>query len=87
MRKIYAIFDSKSNSYDGLFVSSGHGAALRSFADLATRGDSMVSRYPSDFYLYHIGTWDDDGSLIPESATQLACASEYKRDASSGVAE
>lgn len=57
--KAYSIRDSKAEVYNTPFFSKTHGEAERNFAQLTRDDKSMVNKYPEDYDLYHIGTYDD----------------------------
>lgn len=66
---IYSVFDKKAGVYNVPFFLQNNALAVRAFADLVNHDDSMISRFPEDFALYNIGSYDDKTgvckSLIP----------------------
>lgn len=57
--KAYSIRDSKAEVFNTPFFSKTHGEAERNFQQLTKDSNSMVNKYPEDYDLYHLGTYDD----------------------------
>ncbi|AXH78010.1 MAG: nonstructural protein [Microviridae sp.] len=57
--KVFSIRDTKAETYNMPFYQKSHGEAERSFKALTTDESSMISKYPEDFDLYFLGTYDD----------------------------
>lgn len=69
---LYSIFDSKANTYGMVFGSVSDGVAHRMFLSAVASGNSDISRYPEDFYLFCIGSFDDTtGILDPSVAPRM----------------
>lgn len=62
--KIYAILDKKGGIFNQPFYQHTHGTAERAFQELAKDPQSFVSKYPSDYDLYHLGSYDDVTGMI-----------------------
>lgn len=63
--KIYSIRDSKGEFYHPPFYSRTHAEAERNFAQLTSDDKSMISKYPQDFDLYYLGTFDQNlGKIV-----------------------
>jgi len=60
----YSVFDKKSGIYSPVFPCPTHGAAERMVRDTATQEGNQLGRYPDDFALYHVFTFDDNHGLI-----------------------
>lgn len=77
--KVFSIRDKKGEIFMQPFFQKTVGEAERSFKTLTQDEKSMISKYPDDFDLYHVGEYDDqNGMLLPLkevrmiiSATQL----------------
>lgn len=66
MLNCYSIYDNKALQYHPPFFASTHGAATRSFADLANDISSNVGRHPGDYSLFCVGRYDDNkGAMLP----------------------
>lgn len=57
--KIFSIRDSKGEVFNTPFYQKTHGEAERNFRQLLSDEKSLVSKYPDDFDLYYLGTYDD----------------------------
>lgn len=69
--KIFSIRDSKAENYLQPFFNKTHGEAERNFRELARDDKSIVSKYPEDYDLYFLGTYDDNsGKLSPADTPQ-----------------
>lgn len=69
---VFAIKDTKSDSYGTPFFQPTRGLALRMFVDLASDGQSVISKHPTDFALFEIGSFDQvEGSLSSLGAPEF----------------
>lgn len=76
--KLYSIYDEKALCYGNPTPFATDGLALRAFSELVTNPDSNVNKYPGDFKIYFIGTFDDlTGALEPSVPVYLANGSQY----------
>lgn len=69
--QMYSIFDLKVGIYHTPMCFRSPGEAIRAFVGSAKSGDTLLSKYPRDFSLYHLGSWDDETSafnVLPEPA-------------------
>lgn len=69
--QMYSIFDLKVGVYHPPIFFRSPGEAIRSFVGAATEGSSLLSKYPKDFSLHSLGSWDDDTAkykVLPEPA-------------------
>ena len=60
IKNVYAIYDEKAEGYNSPFPVSTDGLAKRSFEDACKDVRTDLYKYPGDFTLYCIATWDDD---------------------------
>ena len=81
IHKIYTIFDSKALVFGNIFIQKTNGEAIRSFSEVANDPQSAICKYPEDFCLMEIGTFDDTkGQLTSLNAPiNLGLAQEFKR--------
>lgn len=56
---IFSIYDSKIESYMKPFYCNTKGEAIRMFSDGLKESDSLISKHPEDFTLFHLGEYDD----------------------------
>lgn len=69
--KVFSLRDTKGGVYHQPFYQRSHGEAERSIKQLANDPQSMVSKYPEDYDLYYLGTYDDQTGVIkPEDSPQ-----------------
>ena len=63
---MFSVYDSKSESYQPPQAYPTAGMAIRSFAAGANDKASAFGRWPRDFTLFEVGTYDDSsGKMIP----------------------
>lgn len=62
--KMYSIRDAKSEVFNPPFFNKTHGEAERNFKILADDEKSNVHRFPEDFDLYFLGSYDDNSGKI-----------------------
>lgn len=58
MQTIFQVFDSKAETYHQPFFAQATGAGLRSFSAACNNPEHDFNRYPADFTLFEIGTYD-----------------------------
>lgn len=58
--RVYSIRDSKGEIFAPPFLKKTHGEAERDFTTLTRDEKSMVYKYPEDFDLWYLGTFDDN---------------------------
>lgn len=71
VHKAFSIRDSKGEVFNPPFYKHTHGEAERDFTSLVRDEKSMVSKYPEDFDLYHVGTYDDQTGVFKSLETPL----------------
>lgn len=78
--KIFTVYDSKAECFSAPSFIGATGQATRSFEASANTPDNDFNKYPGDFTLFEIGTWDDEKAIITmyESKVNLGTALEYK---------
>lgn len=78
LTKVFAVFDTKSDSYGTPFFMPTRGMAIRAFADLVKDNSTTIARHPGDYKLCMIGEFDDaKGMLIPGEIESCGFASDY----------
>ena len=78
--KIFSLYDSAVGAYNVPMFLRSRGEAIRSFQAAANEGDSNISKWPDQYTLFEIGTYDDASARVemyaaPES---LGTALQYK---------
>lgn len=76
--KMYSVYDVKSKLYQVPFHSHNDGHAIRCFTDMVRHEKSHLSRYPEDFILFNVGSFDDESGVISPLSRpiQIIVASE-----------
>lgn len=77
--KIFTVHDNKAQAYFPPMTMKSSAEAIRSFDQACQDINSNFNKYPSDFILMEIGTFDEQtGQINPlQSPIILASASEY----------
>lgn len=67
---VCAIFDSAIQAYGRPIWVNAPGQAMRSFTDEVNnpKQDTDLSKHPSDFDLFQLGTWDDSTGRFSQPA-------------------
>lgn len=83
LKYVYSVFDSKSRTFCNPFVSINQFTALRDFRSASNDPASDIAKYPEDFTLYQLASFDDEsGLLAPEpQAVNLGMAIQFKQEA------
>lgn len=77
---VFSILDNKSHLYSPPFYCRHTGEALRNFTELVNDERSSVSKYPSDYQLVQVATFnDEDGHFDPIKHVHLGTADQYKK--------
>lgn len=76
--QIVSVFDRGTEAFGRPVFVRALGEAVRSFADEAASSESVISKHPSDYELYKVGTFDDaTGALDPIRPERLARGEDY----------
>ena len=69
---LYSIFDSTTQLFEAPFVDINNGSALRRIQDLMMRNpDSPYAKFPDDFSLMCIGTWNEETANVYTDSADL----------------
>lgn len=82
MKKLFTVYDSKTESYGVPFAMITKGEALRGFADVANDPSTQISKYPADFTLFELGEYDETTAFfnIHQTKINLGTANEFKKE-------
>lgn len=82
--RMFVVYDSKAEIYNTPFCMNTVGAALRAFADQANDPSTMIGKYPTDYDIFEIGTFDDNSGKIEahEARAHLAKAQDFVKEQS-----
>lgn len=61
---LFAVFDTKVGCYAPPFTCRTKGEAVRSFTEECKSAQSMLSKYPADYRLCHVGIYDEVSGVI-----------------------
>lgn len=62
---LYSVFDSKAEVWSPPFIARNSAEATRTFEQAVNDGNTMVCKYPLDYALFEVGSWDcDNGEVI-----------------------
>lgn len=77
--KIYSVYDSKTEFFSQPLYMKAKGEAVRSFTELANDKSNAIGKYPADYTLFELGTFDDaTGKFVLHSTpTSIGLALEF----------
>lgn len=80
IKKIYAAYDSKAQTYLNPITMHSKGEAIRAWIELSNDDRTQFCKYPADFTLFEIGEYDDEKALLLAHKTpvSIGTALEYK---------
>lgn len=64
IKDMFTVYDAASKTFCTPFFSENITTATRAFAYAANDPNSEISRFPSDYSLFHFGTFDDQNAEI-----------------------
>lgn len=77
---VFTILDNKSHVHSPPFQTRHTGEAIRMFTDLCNDDRSTVSKYPADFQLVQIATFNDELGVYQNiDPIYLGTADQYRR--------
>lgn len=76
---VFAIYDGAIKTWLPPIFSRNTGSMLRDFADAVNNGQTNLSKHPSDYALFEIGSWDDDKCVFDllKTPVKLGLALDY----------
>lgn len=78
---LVAVKDQKADVYLRPNFQSNLADALRSWETVANEGESMITKFPNDFRLHHLGDFDAASGVLTvlDSPRDLGSASDFSR--------
>lgn len=77
---VFTVLDNRSHIHSPPFLTRHTGEAVRSFTELVNDERSSVSKYPADFQLIQIATFNDELGVFQNiEPVYLGAADQYKR--------
>ncbi len=64
MLKVFSVFDVKAAAYGQPMFMPSNGIALRTFGEVCLNPESPMFKYPEDFALYEVGSWDPSSGVL-----------------------
>ena len=75
---IFTIYDTKAEAYTAPFVAKTAGIASRMFEELVNQQGHQFNKFPGDYVLYQVGSWDEsNGVCTPMEPTNLGAGLQY----------
>lgn len=75
---LFSVFDVKGKLFGLPFCMINEGLAVRLFTEVVNDGKSTESKYPSDYVLYKLGTFDQkDGQVVMDVPIALGHGSSF----------
>lgn len=81
-KKLFAIFDNKTNEYGLPVCYTNSAEAIRAFTDILHQKDTIYAQHPQDFALVEIGTYNITDAKLTEAKSKnfLGFGNEFKYD-------
>lgn len=64
MKKLFAVRDAKSGSWGPISIQEHSANAIRSFEQAVMDTGTQLHKWPEDFAMFEIGTYDDQKGLV-----------------------
>lgn len=79
--KLFAVKDMKAQIFHRPTVSASVAEATRSWELVANESESVISKFPHDFRLFHIGDFNTESGFLVmnDSVADLGSAADFKR--------
>ena len=79
IKKVFTVFDEKSEAYLQPFFMDTIGQATRAITDCCNDPNHAFNRHTSDYTLFLLGEFDDlTGQFITDQKKSLGCLIEFK---------
>lgn len=62
--QVFAVLDTKVGSFAQPFFAQNSAVALRMFLDAATDPNTQLGKHPEDFFLYRLGSFDEESGYL-----------------------
>lgn len=73
LQRCFSIYDQKTYYYQPPFFSPTRGSGVRLFQNLVNDQTSLASKFPADFQLMLIGTFDDTNGVFTPQLPEMVC--------------
>lgn len=71
--KVFSIYDSKVEAFMRPFFEQTRGSAIRSVTEAVNDKSTSFSKYPADFTLFELGSFDDSNGQFTLLPTPVSC--------------
>ncbi len=76
--EIFSVFDQAADRFLDIFSQVTIEAAIRDFRMACTKPEHQFNKFPEDYALYHVGTWQPElGEIVPMKARKISMASNF----------
>lgn len=72
--QVFSVRDSKAEVFNTPWFAKNRGEAERIFTGLVRKEETMVSQFPEDYDLYHLGTYCDQKGTVESFDTPVHIA-------------
>lgn len=80
MKSLFSVYDSRAQLYGPIIVDVSPVNVARSFTEACRGEDSMLHRYPEDYELQCLGTFNEEtGEIVSHPGVCVLSAQEVKR--------
>lgn len=88
LKKIFTVFDHAAEAYLQPFFLDTAGQAIRTFTEAVNDPNHPFGKYPKDYTLFHIGTYDESNGHFDSITPQpMGNALEYQTHQPSNVTQ
>jgi len=70
--QLFSVYDSKSEVFCQPLFHRARGEAIRAFSDAVNEKGHNFNKYPADFTLFFIGTYNDSTGIISPEKTPVS---------------
>lgn len=67
IKRMFAIYDAKTQVYHPPFMAHNEQDAMRQVLEVISEGRNMISKYPADYTLVEVGSFDDSKGIVTGS--------------------
>lgn len=82
MFKVFTVYDSKAECYLPPIYVKSKGEVIRSIGELANNPEHNFGKYPEDYTLFEVGSWNDNDCKFDLLSTpnSMGVILEFKRE-------
>lgn len=78
----FSVFDSKAKTFAAPWWAVNEQTAKRNFSGAVNDPQTQLNKFPEDFTLYHIGSFNDENGELSrlDQAVNLGLAAQYRKE-------